>query len=107
MSALEAAAGPDVERVWAVAGGVKDPEVRTSIGELGLLDGVEVDGGHVRVRFHLTSPLCPHRFAGQIGTQIRRRVARLEGVASVEVVLQDHFAAAELHRLINGPGSDR
>jgi metal-sulfur cluster biosynthetic enzyme len=92
---------PDVARVRAVAGGVKDPEVRTSIAELGLLDEVEVDGGHVTVRFHLTSPLCPHRFAGHIGREIRRRVSRLEGVSSVEVILQDHYAAAELHQLIN------
>jgi metal-sulfur cluster biosynthetic enzyme len=98
------APGLDLERVWRVAGGVKDPEVRTSIAELGLLDAVEVDGAHVTVRFHLTSPLCPHRFAGQIGRQIRARVARVPGVGSVEVVLQDHFAAAELHRLINGLG---
>jgi metal-sulfur cluster biosynthetic enzyme len=96
---------PDVERVRAVAGGVKDPEVRTPIAELGLLDEVEVDGGHVTVRFHLTSPLCPHRFAGHIGREIRGRVGRLPGVQSVEVILQDHFAAEELHRLINAGGS--
>jgi metal-sulfur cluster biosynthetic enzyme len=111
MSAPEAASGVatgvDPERVRRVAGGVKDPEVRTSIAELGLLDEVEVDGGRVTVRFHLTSPLCPHRFAGQIGREIRGRVGRLPGVQSVEVVLQDHFAAAELHRLINADGSRR
>ena len=101
MSAPEAVAGPDLDRVRRVAGGVKDPEVRTPIADLGLLDEVEVDGGHVTVRFHLTSPLCPHRFAGHIGREIRGRVARLPGVTSVEVVLQDHFAAEELHRLIN------
>jgi metal-sulfur cluster biosynthetic enzyme len=108
MSAREATAGPptrvDPERVLRVAGAVKDPEVRTSIAELGLLDGVEVDGGQVTVHFHLTSPLCPHRFAGQIGREIRRRVGRLPGVVSVEVVLRDHFAAQELHRLINAAG---
>lgn len=93
--------GVEVARVRAVAGGVKDPEVRTSIAELGLLDGVEVAGGHVTVHFHLTSPLCPHRFAGQIGREIRRRVSRLPGVESVEVILQDHYAAEELHQLIN------
>lgn len=92
---------PDVERVRAVAGAVKDPEVRTSIAELGLLDGVEVNGGHVTVRFHLTSPLCPAKFAGGIGREIHRRVARLEGVTSVEVVLGDHFMAEALHQLIN------
>jgi metal-sulfur cluster biosynthetic enzyme len=93
---------PDVEQVRRVAGSVKDPEVRTTLADLGLLDEVEVDqGGRVTVRFHLTSPLCPARFAGQIGQQIRRRVARLPGVASVEVVLADHFMAQALHQLIN------
>ena len=91
----------DLDRVRRVAGGVKDPEVRTSIADLGLLDGVEADGGHVTVRFHLTSPLCPAKFAGGIGREIRRRVARLPGVDSVEVVLGDHFMAEALHRLIN------
>jgi metal-sulfur cluster biosynthetic enzyme len=97
----QAAVRVDAERVRKVAGGVKDPEVRTSIADLGLLDGVEVDGGRVTVRFHLTSPLCPARFAGEIGREIRRRVARIDGVESVEVVLGDHFMAEALHRLIN------
>jgi metal-sulfur cluster biosynthetic enzyme len=97
----------DVERVSAVAGGVRDPEVRTTIAELGLLDGVEVDHGRVTVRFHLTSPLCPAQFAARIGKEIRRRVGRLPGVDSVEVVLQDHFMADELDRLINGGARDR
>ena len=104
---LEGTGGPqggppvDLERVRRVAGSVKDPEVRTSIAELGLLDEVEVDGGRVTVHFHLTSPLCPAKFAGAIGQEIRRRVARLPGVDSVEVVLGDHFMAETLHRLIN------
>lgn len=91
----------DVERVRRVAGAVKDPEVRTPLADLGLLDQIEVDGGHVTVHFHLTSPLCPAKFAGAIGQEIRRRVARLPGVHSVEVVLGDHFMGDVLHKLIN------
>ena len=91
----------DPAAVRRVAGAVKDPEVRTSIADLGLLDGIEVEGGRVTVHFHLTSPLCPAMFAGRIGTDIRRRVGKLPGVETVEVVLQDHFMADELHRLIN------
>jgi metal-sulfur cluster biosynthetic enzyme len=91
----------DRERVRKVAGSVKDPEVRTSIADLGLLDEVEVDGGRVTVRFHLTSPLCPAKFAGAIGQEIRRKVAKLPGVEGVEVVLTDHFMADALHKLIN------
>ena len=81
--------------------GGQGPGGPTSIAELGLLDEVEVDGGRVTVRFHLTSPLCPAKFAGAIGQEIRRKVARLPGVESVEVVLTDHFMAEALHRLIN------
>jgi len=91
----------DVEVVRTAAGSVPDPEVRRSIADLGLLDDVEVDGGRVTVHFHLTSPLCPANFAARIGKEIRRRVAAVPGVQSVEVILQDHFVQDELHRLIN------
>ena len=91
----------DVEVVRTAAGSVPDPEVRRSIGDLGLLDEVDVDGGRVTVHFHLTSPLCPANFAARIGKEIRRRVAAVPGVQSVEVILQDHFIQDELHRLIN------
>ena len=93
----------DVEAVRTAAGSVPDPEVRRSIGDLGLLDEVEVDGGRVTVHFHLTSPLCPANVAARIGNEIRRRVAAVPGVQSVEVILQDHFVQDELHRLINLP----
>ena len=91
----------DVDAVRKAAGSVPDPEVRRSIADLGLLDEVEVDGERVTVHFHLTSPLCPANFAARIGKEIRRRVAAVPGVQSVEVVLQDHFIQDELHRLIN------
>ena len=91
----------DVDAVRKAAGSVPDPEVRRSIADLGLLDEVEVDGERVTVRFHLTSPLCPANFAARIGKEIRRRVAAVPGVQSVEVILQDHFVQDELHRLIN------
>jgi metal-sulfur cluster biosynthetic enzyme len=94
----------DLDRVRSVAGRVRDPEVRTSIADLGLLDEVEADGGHVTVYFHLTSPLCPHQFASRIGKDIRQRVGRVPGVESVEVILQDHWAVEELYELINGSG---
>ena len=91
----------DLDRIRAVAGSVKDPEVRMSLAEMDLLDEVVVDGGDVTVHFHLTSPLCPAKFAGAIGQEIRRRVSKVPGVASVEVVLQDHFMADALHELMN------
>jgi metal-sulfur cluster biosynthetic enzyme len=91
----------DREAVRAAAGATRDPEVRKTIAQLELLDDVVVDGGHVTVTFHLTSPLCPSKFATAIGREIRRRVEAVPGVTSCSVNLQDHFVRDEIIDLIN------
>lgn len=91
----------DLERVRKAAGSTPDPEVRKTIADLELLDEITADGGHVQVNFHLTSPLCPSKFAAKIGREIRRRVEAVEGVESCEVNLTDHFVRDEILDLIN------
>src|SRR5207247_2984145 len=94
----------DIEAVRAAAGSTRDPEIRRSLGELGLLDEVQVEGSQVIVHFHLTSPLCPTKFATSIGQEIRKRVEAIPGVASCEVVLRDHFLEAKIQESINASG---
>src|SRR5436309_9567942 len=94
----------DVEAVRAAAGSTRDPEIRRSLGELGLLDEVQVVDGQVTVHFHLTSPLCPTKFATSIGQEIRRRVEAIAGVSSCEVVLRDHFLREKIQTAINSRG---
>lgn len=94
----------DHDAVRAAAGAVRDPEIRRSLAEMDLLDEVEVAGSQVRVSFHLTSPLCPSRFAIMIGREIKRRVEALPGVSSCEVILQDHFLRERIQRLVNDGG---
>jgi len=94
----------DIEAVRAAAGSTRDPEIRRSLGELGLLDEVQVEGSQVIVHFHLTSPLCPTKFATSIGQEIRKRVEAIPGVASCEVVLRDHFLRAKIQEMINVRG---
>ena len=94
----------DVQAVRAAAGSVRDPEIRRSLSEMGLLDDVQIEGSQVRVHFHLTSPLCPTKFATSIGQEIRKRVEAIPGVASCEVVLRDHFLRAKIQELINARG---
>ena len=95
----------DLEAVRAAAGSVRDPEIRRSLSEMGLLDDVVVDEeSRVTVHFHLTSPLCPSRFAVMIGREIKKRVEAVPGVSVCEVVLQDHFLRERLQRLINEGG---
>jgi ATP-binding protein involved in chromosome partitioning len=91
----------DVDAVRTTAGSVRDPEIRRSLSELGLLDEVQVVDGRVTVYFHLTSPLCPTKFATSIGQEIRRRVEAMPGVTSCEVVLRDHFLREKIQERIN------
>ena len=91
----------DPEAVRAAAGATRDPEIRRSLGEMGLLDEVQIDGSQVTVHFHLTSPLCPTKFATSIGQEIRRRVEAIVGVRSCEVVLRDHFLREKIQERIN------
>jgi ATP-binding protein involved in chromosome partitioning len=91
----------DLERVRLAAGSTPDPEVRKTIAELELLEEITAVGGHVQVNFHLTSPLCPSKFAAKIGREIRRRVEAVDGVESCEVNLTDHFVRDEILDLIN------
>ena len=95
----------DVQTVRAAAGSVRDPEIRRSLGEMGLLDDVQIEGSQVTVQFHLTSPLCPTKFATSIGQEIRRRVEAIAGVTSCEVVLRDHFLREKIQERINTRGA--
>ncbi len=94
----------DVEAVQAAAGAVRDPEIRRSLADMGLLDEIQIDESRVTVHFHLTSPLCPSKFATSIGQEIRRRVEAVPGVTSCEVVLRDHFLREKLQERINARG---
>lgn len=94
--------GIDSDAVRRAAGGVLDPEIRRSLADMDLLDDVEVGaGGEVVVRYHLTSPLCPSRFAVDIGRDVRRRVLAVPGVTSARVHIRDHFLGAELEQAVN------
>jgi metal-sulfur cluster biosynthetic enzyme len=60
---------------------VIDPELGLDFVELGLIYGVELEGGNVHVTFTLTSPGCP--IGPQVAEQIDEFVSELDGVASV------------------------
>jgi len=102
-AASETPVAVDIEAVRRAAGAVLDPEIRRSLAEMDLLDGVEVGpDGSVAVRYHLTSPLCPSRFAIDIGREVRRRVLAVAGVTAARGHIADHFLGDELEREVNG-----
>ncbi len=61
---------------------VIDPELGLDFVELGLIYGIEINDGHVKVTFTLTTPGCP--IGPQVTEQIDEFVGDLEGVESVE-----------------------
>src|SRR5919197_5994321 len=64
---------------------VLDPEIGKPIEDLGMLKGVEVDGGNVRVFVLLTIAGCPLR--DRIDRDVRAAVGPLDGVTNIDVVL--------------------
>jgi metal-sulfur cluster biosynthetic enzyme len=71
-----------VDDVMDALSNVIDPELGLDFVELGLIYGVEIEGGEVHVTFTLTTPGCP--IGPQVNEQIEEFVGELEGVESVE-----------------------
>ena len=75
---------PTPDEVRRMLAGVIDPELRTSIVDLGMVGPVEVDAaGHVTVHVALTTAGCPLRH--QIATDVESKVRGLRGVTGVDV----------------------
>lgn len=62
--------------------GVIDPELGVNIVDLGLVYGVEIDGGRVRVAMTMTTPACPlgDYLRDLVESGIQQRVAGVERV---------------------------
>jgi ATP-binding protein involved in chromosome partitioning len=78
------APAPGTDDVRGVLAGVLDPELRASIVDLGMVHDIRVEpNGDVMVKVALTTAACPLR--GQIGNDVRSKVAGLPGVGEVRV----------------------
>jgi metal-sulfur cluster biosynthetic enzyme len=73
---------PSVDDIEAALTNVIDPELGLDFVELGLIYGIEVEGGDVHITFTLTSPGCP--IGPQVSEQIEEFVSDVPGVESVE-----------------------
>jgi metal-sulfur cluster biosynthetic enzyme len=71
----------DEDDVIDALGNVIDPELGLDFVELGLIYGVEIDGGAVSVTFTLTTPACP--IGPQVSEQMQEFVGELPGVTEV------------------------
>jgi len=91
---------PTPDQVMDALAGVSDPDVDKPITEMGLVDGVEVDGGSVRVDLLLTTPGHPAK--DQLSRAVGQAVTALDDVADVKVQLRamtDEQRAAYVSRV--------
>ena len=73
------------EQVRTALRNVLDPEIGKPIEEIGMLKGIEVDGGSVRVRVLITIEGCPLK--DRITSDVTAAVMPIEGVEHVDVLL--------------------
>jgi metal-sulfur cluster biosynthetic enzyme len=71
----------DQDDVFDALSNVIDPELGLDFVELGLIYGVEIDGGTVNITFTLTTPACP--IGPQVSEQMLEFVGELPGVDEV------------------------
>ena len=71
----------DHDDVLEALSNVIDPELGLDFVELGLIYGIEIEGGVVDITFTLTTPACP--IGPQVSEQIEEFVGELPGVDEV------------------------
>ncbi len=80
---------------------VEDPELARSIVELDYVETIDVDGGHVFVRFTLPTAWCSPAFAWMMAVDARDEVERLDWVREAQIELDDHMHDEEITTGVN------
>jgi metal-sulfur cluster biosynthetic enzyme len=93
----------DKARVLHALAAVRDPELDQSLVELGFVHSVDVDGDSVSVTLRLPTYYCAPNFAYLMASDAHAAVETVQGIRNVTVLLEDHFASAEIsHGLAHG-----
>lgn len=71
------------EKILEVLSEVYDPEIPIDIVNLGLIYGIDIDGGNVKISMTMTAPGCPA--STQIAGESKLMVEELPGVENVDI----------------------
>ena len=83
--------------LWEALGTVVDPELDQPITELGFVSKAVVVTGHAYVRLRLPTYFCAPNFAYLMVADAYDAVRAVPSVTTVDVRLDDHFAADEIN----------
>jgi metal-sulfur cluster biosynthetic enzyme len=88
----------DVGAVLGALDRVRDPELDTSIVELGFVASCWLSSdGVAHVRLRLPTYFCAPNFAYLIVADAHEAVTAVDGVVGVDLALEDHFASSEIN----------
>jgi metal-sulfur cluster biosynthetic enzyme len=88
----------DLDRaVWSALGAVRDPELDEPITDLGFVTAAAVTCGVAHVRLVLPTYFCAPNFAYLMVADAYDAVSAVPGVHTVDIRLEDHFAAEEIN----------
>jgi metal-sulfur cluster biosynthetic enzyme len=85
------------DAVTAALRAVRDPELDESIVDLGFVTETTVEGGHAQVRLRLPTYFCAPNFAYLMVADAHDAVRSVPGIDTASIVLEEHFAAAEIN----------
>ncbi len=84
--------------VLGALGRVRDPELDEPITSLGFVASCDVSGaGDAEVRLRLPTYFCAPNFAYLMVADAYDEVSAIDGIRSVRVLLEDHFAAGPIN----------
>lgn len=98
----ELASEPLAPGVWEALGTVVDPELDEPITDLGFVSEAVVVQGHAHVRLRLPTYFCAPNFAYLMVADAFDVVRALPEVTSVDLRLEEHFAAEEINAGVAG-----
>jgi metal-sulfur cluster biosynthetic enzyme len=88
--------------LWAALDTVRDPELDEPVTELGFVHSATLAEGHAEVRLRLPTYFCAPNFAYLMVADAHDAVTAVEGVTSVDIRLDDHFASEEINAGVAG-----
>ncbi len=81
--------------------GVRDPELDQPITDLDFVSGLELEDDAVSVRLRLPTYFCAPNFAYLMVADAKAALLSVPGVRRAHVVLDDHYASAEINVGVN------
>lgn len=89
------------DAVLGALSGVRDPELDEPITDLEFVSGLEIRDADVFVRLRLPTYFCAPNFSYLMVADAKEAVLSVPGVSRARVVLEDHYASAEINSGVN------